>query len=1052
MLAIVLLVEEAARREVMTADFGLTLLLYAAMFVLSDLLSPKPKLEDAKPAGLGGFQVTTATEGRPLPMAWGTNRFSGPNVIWYGDLIQEAIVEEVRTGLFSKDSFVRGYRYHLGVQWALHQGVADELLRVWCDEDVIFEGSVVHGGTFTIDERELFGGEELGNGGLAGTLQFFSGTNDQDPAPYLSGTAVETFSIVSGGTSYSPGEVVTAVGGTYTTPARFRVTTHTLNVATGVEVIDRGNYSVPPSSPVATTGGGSGLTLNLTFRDQIQSIGGQTPAYGDVAYVIPAVQPFYFGNSTTIKQWKFETRKTGNPLGLTSNRHIVNDGDANPANVLYEVLTNTEWGYRIPASEIDVATFIAVANELYDEGNGFSFILDSPEDIGELVTRIEEQIDGLMDQDEDGDWTIKLVRDDYDPLLVPHLNDDNILEIRGFTFSTWEGTKNQVRLPFNQRSDDYKSTYGFAQDMANMRIVGKATSTSLAHPGVKDADLANSIAWRALRTLATPLAKGDFIVNRTLYAVRPGDAVVVTNSELGLDRLPMRVRNVDYGSLTDGAITLSLVQDIFRSSPGSFAPPPGSEWGSPTDTLVAFPVDEQLAFEAPRALTLRDPGSTDPTTDKVYAAARRQGPEAMFTILMRHSSGTPAGAFASIGGVFQFTKIGTLNAALPVGSAYPATTLLVNAAPDSQTAIESLFPDVTDLVDLGTELVSLILVGGPNGEFMLVSSAQTSGAGIQLNSVYRGVLDSVQQDHDAGEPVYLLFAGGGMGNVAIPAGDNVHVKLIPRSISDELDEADATQIAFTMDDRTRRPYPPSEVSINGTRFDATVTLEGGAGTGENIGIDLSFKRRDFRTVDEVAALLTDAASIDATFPSANSTTTEVDVYDDTTGTPILLFTQSLGSGTTGSLRRLDILEATDGELPTDLLISLRASHTFEGIVYTSRYELAWGFALSSALSGLFEFGALDTNDVSASFTVAAGGTNHVFTLSSAFTAGAVERRINGGAWTSLIAAGGTSGTILGGAVVNGDTIEIRHLSTDPGAQKLVTMAAGAAAAFGVLYV
>lgn len=1048
MLAIALLLYE----EPMRADFGLTLLLYAAMFVISDLLSPKPDIEDAKPAGLGDFQVTTATEGRPVPMAWGTNRLSGPNVIWYGDLLQEAIVEEIRTGLFSKDEVVRGFRYHLGVQWALHMGVADELTRIYCEDDVIFEGSATHEDTITISEPELFGGEELGNGGLSGVLQFFSGTNDQDASGYFAGTAVVSGAINNGGSSYSPGDVVTCVGGTFTTPARFRVTTHTLNVATGIALVDAGVYSVLPSSPVTTTGGGSGLTIDLTFRDKIQDIGGKTPAYGGLTYVCPYTSHFYFGNSTQIKQWKFETRRTPNFLSLTSNRHIVNDGDANPANVLYEILTNTEWGYRIDASEIDAATFVTVANTLFDEGNGFSFVLDSPEDIGEMVTRIEEQIDGILYQNDDGDWTIVLVRDDYDPLLVTELNDENVLEIRGFTFSTWEGTKNQVRLPFNQRNDDYKQTYGFAQDPANMRIVGKATSTSLTHPGVKDADLANSIAWRALRTLATPLAKGDFVCNRTVYNLRPGDAVVVTITELALDRLPMRVRNVDYGSLTDGAITLSLVQDIFRASPGSFAPPPTTGWGAPEDTLVAFSPDEQLAFEAPRALTLRDPDSASPTVDKVYASARRQGVEAMFDIRMRHSAGTPSGAFTTIGSVFQFVKMGTLNAALPVGSAYPASTIVINAAPDTQTALETLFPDITDLVDLGTELLTLILVGGPNGEFMLVSSAQTSGANVQLNSVYRGVLDSVQQSHEAGEPVYLLFVGGGMGGTAVLAGHNVHVKLIPRSLTGEVDEADATQIAFTMENRTRRPYPPSEMTINGTRFDATVTLEAGAGTGDAIGIDLTFKRRDFRTVDEVAALLDDAATIDATFPTAHNTTTEIDVYDDTTGTPVFLFTQNLGSGTTGSIRRLDILEATNGELPTDLVFALRASHTFEGVVYESRYELSWGFALASALTGQFEFGALDTNDVSAIYTVDAGGTNHVFTLSSAFTLGAVERRINGGAWTSLIAAGGTSGTILGGAVVNGDTIEIRHLSTDVGAQKLITLNDGAAAAFGVLYV
>lgn len=965
---LIVLVLEHVELVVHRADFGLTLLLYAAMFVLSDLLSPKPKFENAKPAALGDFQVPTATEGRSLPMLWGMNQIKGPNVVWYGDLIQEAITKEVKTGLFSSKNVTTGFRYYLGMQMVLAGGECDELTRVWIGDDLVFEGNVTHGGTFTINKPDLFGGEELGQGGVVGTMQFFAGTPTQTAAPYLVGKQV---------------------------------------------------------------------------------ISGKTPRYLDTAYVVPATTPTYLGNSTSIKPWKFETRRTPNPLGLTGNRHKVNGSDMNPATALYLALTETEEGLGFNTATINDANFIVAGNTLFDEGNGYTHTLDRTEDIGDLIRRIEDQIDGIVYQNPTtGLWEIALIRDDYDPLTIPELDDTNVDEVNGFTWGTWEGTKNQVRTPFVDRDDEYKDTYGFAQDMANMRIVGRTTSTSITHPGVKDGDLANALAWRAIRTLAIPLAKADFVVNRTLYGVKPGDVVAYTNAELNLNRLPMRVRKVDYGSLLDGRITLSCVQDVFRSSPGSFAPPPPTTWQPPTDTLVAFPVDEQLAFEAPRGLTLRDPELSSPTVDRIFVAARRQGPEAMFRVLARHSSGTPAGTFAEIGSVYGFARIGSLLADLPVGSAYPLTTLTIAPSPDTQSALETAFPDITDLVDLGTELITLCLV---DDEFFLVSSAQNSGLNVQLQNVYRGVLDSAQAHHTAGAPVFLLFLGAGMSAESIAAGQNVHVKLIPRSISDELAEGSATQIAFSMANRTRRPYPPSELSINGTRFDPTVSLEGGAGVGENIGIDLSFVRRDFRTTDEIASLLDDAGTLDPTFPAANTTTHEVDVYD-VSGAPVLLFTQALGAGTTGSVRRLDVLEATDGVVPSDLRFVLRATHTFEGTTYDSRYTLDWEFALSSALSALFAFGALDTGDVSAAFTVAAAASNHVFTLSSAFSAGAVEYRLNGGAWTNLITAGGTSGTILSGLLTNGDTIQIRHASTDPGAQKLITMAAGSNAAFGVLFV
>jgi hypothetical protein len=1035
--------------------FWFTLLLWGAMTVLSDLLSPKPDIEDAKPSGLGDFQFPTATEGRALPLAWGTVPISGPNVVWYGNLVQTPITEKIKTGLFSSERVIRGYTYKVGMQFALCQGVVDELRQVDIGEDAV--------------------------------LKF---------------TGIWSAVVANNGTGYSKGDILTISGGTSTVPARVRVTKTLFGLVREIELIEMGTYTAFPSSPANVTGGsGSGCTLTIrsgpvthgltvpldrptllggndlgnggisgtleffsgtstqnvsTYLSSWQKIPastGDTPAYRDVCYLAPFAAPIYVGNSTSIRPWRFTIRRTPNNLSLTSNRHIVNGGDANPANVIYEALTNDEWGYGIATGDIDSASFVTAGNTLHSEGNGFSFLLDNQEDIGDLVRRIEQQIDGIVFFDPTSNkWKLRLVRFDYDIETVPELTvDDNVIEISSFTRGTWEGTKNQVRVPFVDREDDFKESFGFAQDMANRITLGKTMSTTVVHPGVKYGPLANALAWRELRTLAFPLASGEIVVDRTLYGVLPGDVLALTNERLGLVKLPVRVRAANYGELLDGRITLQVVQDVFNSAAGSFGNPPNTGWERPGDNLDPFPNDEQLAFEAPRAFTLRDTVSPSATSDRVYAAGRRQGDEVTFRIVERHAAGTPTGGFAEIGNVYGFMLAGELNASLAIGSAYPLSTLVVTPTPDAQATILAAFNEATfdDVAELGTDLITLCLV---DEEFFLVTSAQTSGANIQLNDVYRGVLDSVQAAHASGASVYLLFVGGGLSDSTIEAGQNVHVKLLPRSASDTVEEDEATQIAFAMSNRVRRPYAPAEASLNGTRFDTTVSLEGGAGTGEAEGIDVELVRRDFRTTNEIAALLDDAADLDPSYPSANTTTHEIEVIKDPAGTPVTLFTHALGATATGTVTRIDILLNNAGALPTTLRFAIRSTHTFEGTSYDSRYDLNLDFSLSSALTGQFAFGALDTNVASAAFTVTDGATDHDFAISSAFTAGDVEYRINGGSWTTLIAAAATTGTIGSGLISNGDTIEVRHLSSDVGAKKLLTMTVGTPAGFGVLYV
>lgn len=62
--------------------------LYAAVFVaalvVSYVLAPKP--QSAPPPGISEINVTTAEEGREIPVLFGTRRLKGPNVVWYGDV------------------------------------------------------------------------------------------------------------------------------------------------------------------------------------------------------------------------------------------------------------------------------------------------------------------------------------------------------------------------------------------------------------------------------------------------------------------------------------------------------------------------------------------------------------------------------------------------------------------------------------------------------------------------------------------------------------------------------------------------------------------------------------------------------------------------------------------------------------------------------------------------------------------------------------------------------------------------------------------------------
>jgi hypothetical protein len=954
--------------------FIVTLALFVVALVLSELLRPKPNFEDARPATLSDFDVPTATEGRVVPLVFGRTIIKGPNVVWYGDLEQTAIVEKVKTGLWSSQRITKGFRYSLGIQFALCRGPGVVLRSVRIGEKDAFTGTITGPeGRFDIQDSEFLGGDEFGVGGIATTCDFYSGEPDQPVNGYLN----------------DPDRQQIATAATPTAP-RYAGTAY---------VVAREYTS---AAPVPGNGGA------------------------------------YVGNSTSIKPWAFEVERYP-PLFQgqnTGENKIGSEGDCNPINVLYELLTNVEWGFGFAASTIDTgsgSTFLRAADAAIAEGLGFSMLLERQLAANELVAEIERHIDGAVFLDQTtGKWSLQLARgpDDaffgYDINTVAQLSDDDISAINDFTRGSWEDTTNQISVEFAKRSDRYKISFALAQDMGNAILRGggnvstpKSNPGQVKMPGVKSAATASQIAWRELRLQSYPLARVTLETNRKFYDLKIGGVFAWTNARRGFTKLPMRVLSIDYGSPTSNKMTIKAVQDVFQFAAASMGDPPPSGWIPPSTVLQAYPTDSQIAFEAPRAIVVRDPsygGNQD--VSKVWAAARRRSGEVAFEIHQRNSTGTPAGSFALAGTVTQFLRIGELASDLDAGTAVPTSAITVSPSPDSQTNIESVFDDGATLGDLGTDLSSLILVGT---EFMLVTRAVNNGSDVDLENVYRGVLDSAQENHAAGTPVLLLFVGGGITDTNFPTTNNVDIELRARS-SSAVFSGPVNTISLTMDRRAIRPYPPSVVFYNGSSTEFGTPDAEGDGTGLNgVGFDVSWWRRRYDTPGELIGLLLDEV------PDA-STEYRVRVYVDPSVSNDLAFDSGWVSGAgpvTPTLAEL----VTFAAVGTEVRVRIDARHDVGTLTnLESRNAFIHDVVPTTSRGGQFYLGGdLRANIASNAYTVTTAGVHNV-TIGAAYATSNVQIRINGGAWATVVAAGGTTGATA--ALSISDTVELRHTANE----------------------
>ena len=714
--------------------FWFFLIMNIATFLLTELLRPKPNIEDAKPAGLGDFQVPTATEGRVVPLIWGRVKMAGPNVVWYGDLVAEPITEKVKTGLFSSERVTTGFVYFIGLQMALCRGPVDLLINIrndssfcWGEEAPSADANLVPidaGAVYFIDEPKFFGGDESGGGGgLVGGGRIYPGTETQSISAYLA------------------------------------------------------TFQIP------------------------------TPFYRGTCFI--TWERGEIGLGPQLRNFEFEIQRIPDGLDLATLQPGDEEIDlgANPMNVIFEILTNTEWGLARPSGLIDLVNFRAQAAILKTEGQGFAWVMDRVQDVLEVVKLIEQQVDGVLTLDPvSGFFSFTLIRFDYTPGTLPLLDETNVLKVTRFQRPAWAETQNQISVEYTDRRKNYTTSFGLAQDQGNQDIVQAINSSKIRSPGVKNPTLANAIAWRELRALSTPLATLKIVTDRSQHAVEPGDVLEFSWARFGITRLPVRVTRSDRGKILDNEITLDVAQDVFAFAPGSFSDPIDTGWiAVSSEAKVSF---RERLWEVPFQLSL------DNERHLGVICSRDGGLHISFDVFADDTGGTN---FVFRGTELDFTPTAQITAAISRDKG------------DIEPFIQDIEIDGINDVTFAQLSAAASITIDPNNptniflideEIWFFETVADLGGGVfRLEECHAGLFDTVPADHLDNAEVWFVGLGVGLLQRDGPLqGSLFNVKILPTTVRNTLAIGDAVALGITVGQRVLEPIPPGDPFLNGNRF------------------------------------------------------------------------------------------------------------------------------------------------------------------------------------------------------------------------------------------
>lgn len=525
----------------------------------------------------------------------------------------------------------------------------------------------------------------------------------------------------------------------------------------------------------------------------VAKLGTPQPAYRGILSLILR-QVTIAANNPYIKPWAVRVKRCFRDWYATK---AEIGGAANPAHILYDCLTNAAWGMGYPTSSIDDASFRAAADVLASEGFGLNLMWLQQTTIEQFVKDILDHIGGVLTASPaTGRFVLKLVRADYEVTNLPVLNPENVIALESFQRAAWGETTNELVLVYT-KPDTFKETSIAVQDLANIQAQGAVVSQTRRYPGITSDTLAARVAMRDLAAVSTPLAKVRLKVNRTAWNLVPGVVFKLEWPALGIEGLVMRIAAVDGGSLTDGAIGIDAVEDVFGLPAAVYTAPQPTGWVDPVPLPSA--TSPRRLVEAPywdvaRAMSASELAYLDATDCFLQTLGGRPAPGALNYDL--YSKTSSASTYA-VRGQGEFCPTAVLTSAL-----VPELT---------STAIYRTELDI-DLVPTGTYAV----IGD---EVVQISAINTTTQSLTL---IRGVLDTVPGPHAAGSRIWFADTFQGIDPTEYAAGETVNARLLTVTGKGTLALASAPADSLTMNRRQNRPYPPGNVKINNVAYPAAV--------------------------------------------------------------------------------------------------------------------------------------------------------------------------------------------------------------------------------------
>lgn len=412
--------------------------------------------------------------------------------------------------------------------------------------------------------------------------------------------------------------------------------------------------------------------------------------------------------------------------------------DANPREIIRDLLTNQRYGCGFPADSIGdtdrysnycraVGIFLSPAyTEQGEAQRNISELLEQTNSAA-VFSQGRLKIVPYGDGNYSGNGAVYVA----DNKAIYDLTDDDFIvsgaeDPVNVERKTNADAFNQIQVEYLDRDNDYNVAIAEVKDQANIEQYGLRPKEAVKMHGICDGKVAQKVAQQLLQRALYVRNEYEFKLGWKYCLLEPMDIVTLTDAGLGLDKTPVRITEIEE----DEEGVLSVKAEDYPLGVHTV-----SEY--PTQPSLGYSADYNVSpgnahapviFEAPLQLT-----GGEPQIWMATAGGDMWGGAEVWV-------STDGDSYTRVGAVNHKARFGSLTTALPNGAVFDRTnTLNVEISAGQMTG--------------GTEQDSrdLLTLCYVDGEFLAYANAELKGVGrYTLGNLTRGAYGSAIDSHAAG--------------------------------------------------------------------------------------------------------------------------------------------------------------------------------------------------------------------------------------------------------------------------------------------------------------